>query len=244
MCFEWSKINRSEACLGVGAYDNNEWRRVKFGRWMEYACGVKSETIKLDSIVSLRCAWTSFLSEEMLGCMLRVSLEYASRVSGYDTSIRYRLVSLSITGWLDIPSWICLRRVEKLTEILLCNGLKISQYGWFIEYPEFICDCSIQCASNWHASNNLNQTWRFRRIWKHGSRSQISLSQFHPDNKQGKWAALTDSHKRIYGTAKFDLVHHRIGAPAFHHVLVYPIQAMIQFTRCLFSIDFISYSSQ
>jgi len=30
-CFKWSKMNRSEVCLGVGAYDNNEWRHVKFG---------------------------------------------------------------------------------------------------------------------------------------------------------------------------------------------------------------------
>jgi len=61
---------------------------------------------------------------------------------------------------------------------------------------------------------------------------------------QWQCAASTDSHQRIYGTAEFDLVHYQIGAPAFHHILVYPIQAMIQFTRCLFSIDFISYSSQ
>jgi len=51
-----SKMNRSEAHLGVGVYDNNEWRLVKTGRWMDYASGVKSETIKLDSIVPLRCA--------------------------------------------------------------------------------------------------------------------------------------------------------------------------------------------
>jgi hypothetical protein len=197
-------MNRSEARLGVGAYDNNEWRLDKFGRWMEYACGVKSETIKLDSRVPLRCAWNSFLSEEMLGCMLRVSLEYASRVSGYDTPTRYRLDSLSIPGWLDIRSWTCLRRVEKLTAILLCNWLKISQYGWFIEYPESFRDCSIRCASNRHASNNLNQTWKFRRTWKHGSHSQISLSQFHADNIQWKCAASTDSHKRIYDTKEFD----------------------------------------
>jgi len=190
-------MNRSEARLGVGAYDNNEWWRVKLGRWMEYACGVKSKTIKLDSIVSLRCAWTSFQSEEMLGCILRVSLEYASRVSGYDTSTWYRLDSLSIPGWLDIPSWIYLSRVEKLTAILLCNGLKISQYGGFIKYPEFFCDCSIRCASNRHASNNLNQPSTFQRTSKHGSCSQILLSQFHTDNKQWKCAASTDSRKRI-----------------------------------------------
>jgi len=197
-------MNRSEARLGVGAYDNHEWRLDKSGRWMEYACGFKSETIKLDSRVPLRCAWNSFLSEEMLGSMLRVSLEYASHVSGYDTPTRYRLDSLSIPGWLDIRSWTCLRRVEQLTAILFSNWLKISQYGWFIEYPESVRNYSIRCASNRHASNSLNQTWMFRRTWKHGSRSQISLSQFHVVNIQWKCAASTDSHKRIYGTAEFD----------------------------------------
>ena len=100
ICFKWSKMNHSEAGLEVGAYDNNEWRLDKFGRWMEYACGVKSETINLDRRVDLRCAWTSFVSEEMLGWIHRVSLEYASRVSGYDASTRYRVNSLSIPGWL------------------------------------------------------------------------------------------------------------------------------------------------
>ena len=95
-------MNRSEVCLGVGAYDNNEWRLVKIGHWTEYACSVKSETIKLNRIVPLRCAWTSFRSEEMLGWILRVSLKYVSSVSGYDTSTRYRLDSLSIPGWLEI----------------------------------------------------------------------------------------------------------------------------------------------
>jgi hypothetical protein len=70
------------------------------GRWIEFACGVKSETINLDRRVKLRCTWTSFLSEEILGCILRVSLEYTSRVSGYDTSTWYCLDSLSIPGWL------------------------------------------------------------------------------------------------------------------------------------------------
>jgi hypothetical protein len=126
----------------------------------------------------------------------------------------------------------------------LCNWLKISQYGCFIEYTESFRDGSIRCASNCYASNNLNQSWRFRRTWKNRSRSQISLTQCHTDNIQWKCAVSTDSHKRIYGTAQFDLVHHQIGAPAFHRILVYPIQAMIQFTRCLYSIDLIPYSSQ
>jgi hypothetical protein len=158
-------VHRSDARLGVGAYDNNAWQVVKIGRWMEYACSVKSETIKLNRIVLLTCAWTSFLSKEMLSCTLCVSLEYASHISGYDTSTRYRLDCLSIQGWLDIRSWICLRRVEKFTVILLCNWLKISQYGCFIEYPESFCDCSIRCALTSHASNNLNQGCRFRCSW-------------------------------------------------------------------------------
>jgi hypothetical protein len=237
-------VSRSETHLGVWAYDSKEWRLVNIGRGMEYEWGVKSETIKLERIVLLRCSWTSFLSDEMLGCTIRVNQEYARRVSGYDTSTRYPLDCLSIPRWLDIQSWICLRRVEKFTAILLCNWLKISQYGCFIEYPKSFRDCSIQCPSNSYASTNLNQTWRFTRTWKNGSRSQKLLVQFHTNNIQWKCAALTDSHKRIYGTAEFDLVHHQIGAPAFYDILVYPIQAMIQFTRCLFSIDFISYSSQ
>jgi len=52
--------------------------------------------------VDLRCAWTSFLSEEILGCILPISLNYASCVSGYNTSTRYRLGSLSIHGLLEI----------------------------------------------------------------------------------------------------------------------------------------------
>ena len=188
----------------VGSYVKYECLHIEMSCWIVYACSVKSETIKLDRIVLLRCAWTSFLSEEMLSCTIRVSLEYASRISGYDTLTRSRLDCLSIPGWLDIWSFICLRRVEKFTVFLLCNWLKISQYGYFIEYPESFGDCSILCASNTHASNNLIQTWRFRRTGKNGSRSQISLSQFHTDNIRWKCAALTDSHKRIYGTAEFD----------------------------------------
>jgi len=131
--FQWednllrlSKMNRSEACLGVGVYDNNEWRLVKIGSWMEYACGVKSETIKLDSIVPLRCAWTSFLSEEMLGCTLRISLDYARRVSGYNTSPWSRLDTLSIPGWLYIWSWISLaREVDSVSRIQLTETQSI-----------------------------------------------------------------------------------------------------------------------
>jgi hypothetical protein len=177
-------MHHSEVRLGVGAYDNNEWQLVKIGRWMEYACGVKSETVKLDRRVPLRSAWTSFLSKVMLSCILRVSLEYASHILRYDTLIRYRIDSPSIPEWLDIQSWINVRRVRKLTVILLCNWQKISQYGWFVEYPEVVYGCRIRCPSNRHASKKLNQTWRFRHTWKYSSRLQISLSTFHKDNIQ------------------------------------------------------------
>jgi hypothetical protein len=202
ICFKWSKMNRSGVRLGVGASDNNQWQLVKFAGWMEYTCGVKSETIKLVSIVPLRCAQTSFLSKDMLSCILRVCLEYVYRVSGYDTPTQYRLDSLQMPGWLDCWSWNWLRRVEKLTVILLWNRLKISPYGWFIEYPKSFRDCSIRCASNRQTSNNLNQTWKCTRTWTHGSCLQISLSQFHEDYIQSP-AALTDSHKRIYSPAEF-----------------------------------------
>jgi len=112
ICLEWSKMNRSRAMRsgytrfrdapGVWSYVNNEWLLVKIGRWIEYACGVKSETINRERRVILRCAWTSFLSEEILGCMLWVSLQYASHVSGYDTSTRYCFYCLSIPRWFEI----------------------------------------------------------------------------------------------------------------------------------------------
>jgi len=126
-----SKMNRSEARLGVGVYNNHEWQLGRIGRWMEYACGVKSETIKLDSIVPLRSAWTSFLSEEMLGCTLQVSLEYTSRVSRYATSPRCCLDSLSISGWLDIRSWISLRReVDSDSRVQLTENQSLWLIDW------------------------------------------------------------------------------------------------------------------
>jgi len=112
ICLKWSKMNHSRVMRsgyaqfrgmpGVGSYVNNELLLVKTGRWIEYACGVKSETINLDRRVDLRCAWISFLSEEILGWIFRISLEYDSRVSGYDTSIRSGIDSLSISRWLEI----------------------------------------------------------------------------------------------------------------------------------------------
>jgi len=107
ICLEWSKMNHSRVMWsgyakfrgvrGVGSYVNNESLLVKIGHWIEYACGVKSETINLN-----RSAWISFLSEEILDCILQVSWEYASRVSGYDTSTWYGIDSLSIPWWLEI----------------------------------------------------------------------------------------------------------------------------------------------
>jgi len=112
ICLEWSTMNHSRVMQsryaqfrgvpGVGSYVNNESRLVKIGRWIEHARGVKSGTINLDRRVDLRCAWISFLSEEILGCNLRVSVEYASRVSGYDTPSWYGIDSLSIPRWLEI----------------------------------------------------------------------------------------------------------------------------------------------
>jgi len=104
----WSGYTRFRGMPGVGSYPglgsnvNNEWQLVNIGRWIENASGVKSGTINLVRRVDLRCAWTSFLSEEILGCIHRVSLEYASRISAYDTSTWYCLDSLSIPGCLEI----------------------------------------------------------------------------------------------------------------------------------------------
>jgi hypothetical protein len=121
-----SNMNRSEVRLGVGAYHNNEWRLFKIRRWIEYVCVVKSETIKLDHIVPLRCACTSLLSKEMLGSTLWVSLEYASCVSGYDISPRYRLDSPCIPGWLGIRSLICLEQeVDSNSHVQLTQNQSI-----------------------------------------------------------------------------------------------------------------------
>jgi len=112
ICLERSKMNYSRAMQsgyaqfrgvpGVGSYVNNESQLVKIGRWIEYAWGAKSETINLDRRVDLRCPWIWFLSEDIFGCFLRVSLQYASCVSGYDTSSRSGIDSLWIPGWLEI----------------------------------------------------------------------------------------------------------------------------------------------
>jgi hypothetical protein len=65
ICLEWSKMNHSRAMRsgytwfrgmpGVRSYVNNEWLQVKIGRYIEYACGVKSEATNLNRRVDLRC---------------------------------------------------------------------------------------------------------------------------------------------------------------------------------------------
>ena len=112
ICLEWSKMNRSRVMWsgyirfrgvsGVGSFVSNKWWHVEIGRWIEYACSVKSETINLDRRVNKRCSCILFLSEDILGYMLLVILEYASRVLGYNTSTRHRLDSLSIPGSSEI----------------------------------------------------------------------------------------------------------------------------------------------
>ena len=50
--------------------------------------------------------------------------------------------------------------------------------------------------------------------------------------------------REMYGIAEIDLVDHSTGAPAFHHILEHPNEAMIPFNRYLLIIDSIPYSSQ
>jgi len=50
------------------------------------------------------------------------------------------------------------------------------------------------------------------------------------------------SQREIYYTLEFDLVDHYTGAPALRHILDNPNEAMVQFTRYLLIIGFISYS--
>jgi len=89
---------------------------------------------------------------------------------------------------------ICLRRVEKLTAILLRNRLWIIQHWWFSEYPEFFRYSSIRCAWNIQATHNCNQSWKFRHTWSHGSRWQISASKFHTDNIRWRLAETKARH--------------------------------------------------
>ena len=145
ICLEWSKMNRSRAIRsgymrfrgvpGVGLYVNNEWLLVKIGQWIEYVCSVKSETINLDRWVKLRCTWISGVPEFEV-CLNFIPQRGYTRLysSGkpaihepclriwYINSISLRQ---SVYPWMmrDILYWICLRRVEKLKAILLCNQL-------------------------------------------------------------------------------------------------------------------------
>jgi hypothetical protein len=97
----WSANAQFRGLPGVLSYVNNRWWLVKIGHWIEHACTIKSETINLDRRLDLRCNWISFQREEILSCILQVSLQYTSRVSGYNTSTGYGLDSLSIPRWLE-----------------------------------------------------------------------------------------------------------------------------------------------
>jgi len=97
-----SGYTRFRGVPGVVSYVNTECLLVEISLSIEYVCSVKSEAIKLDRRVDLRCAWSVFPSKEIFGCILRVILQYASHVVGYDTSTRYRSDSRYIPGWLDL----------------------------------------------------------------------------------------------------------------------------------------------
>jgi hypothetical protein len=49
--------------------------------------------------------------------------------------------------------------------------------------------------------------------------------------------------REMYATAEIDIVDHQSFAPAFHHILEHPNEAMFPFTRYLLIIDFSPYSS-
>jgi len=254
ICLVWSKMNHSRVMRsgyaqfrgvpGVGSYNNNGSRLVKIGRWIEYAWGVKSETINLDRRVDLRGAWISFLSEEILGGFLRGSLEYASRVSGYDTSTRSGIDSLSIPGWLEICS---------------AGSVSGKSRSWY--RFSFAIDCKLFNSDD---SENIPNSVailvsgapeidKLPIIWiTHGGsdapETWISFADFGITIPLGQYTINRDCsfdsflQREIYGTVQFDLVDHYTGAPAFHHILDPPNQALVQFTRYLLIIDFISYS--
>jgi hypothetical protein len=110
-----SGYTRFSGVPGVGSYVDTSSLLVDISHWIEYACGVKSDTISLDRRVDLRWAWTSSLSEQRLSCILRISQVYMCGVSGYDTSTRYRLDSHSIPWEFDIY------RAESVSGELRCR---------------------------------------------------------------------------------------------------------------------------
>jgi hypothetical protein len=79
----------------VGSCVNNGSRLVKIGRCIEYAWGVKSETINLDRRVDLRSARGTFMSEELLCYFLWGCFEHMSCVSRYDISTQFDIDSRS-----------------------------------------------------------------------------------------------------------------------------------------------------
>jgi len=178
---------------GVGSYVNNDCQHVEISLWIEYACGVKSETITLVRRVDLRCAWTSFRREEILGCILPVRLGYASLDLGYDTSTRY----FSKTDFLSLDdSWYTVMDqsqesgdVDSNTHVQLTVNYSalFIQHCRFSEYSEFFCNSSLRCSCNRQDTNNLNHTCRFRCTWYLESCLQGSVSQFHMDNVQWRW---------------------------------------------------------
>jgi len=229
---EWSKMNYSEACFGVESYVNNDWRLVKIGHWVDYGCGVNSETIKLDRMVPLRCARCELLCEKILGCIVGVSLRYASRSLEYDTSTRYRLDSLCIPAWLKI----------------FCTG-SISG-GWR-------CWQRFSCAVDWKSFNNVGSVnitnsvitvaSSVPLIVRHyiigiklggsGTPENSDLvSRFRYNNSTLTQEDEVAQPRRILtreymAPHKLDFVHCQIDAPAFQHIMVHPNQVMIWFTR-------------
>jgi hypothetical protein len=103
----------------------------------------------------------------------------------------------SIYPWMirDILWWLCLRRVEMLIAILMCNWLYIIQHYRVSEYPEFFRNSSVRCACNRQPTHNLNYTGRFRCTWWLESRSHNSVSQFHTDNNRWRWYGTAASSK-------------------------------------------------
>ena len=108
-----------------------------------------------------------------------------------------------------------------------------------------IRDSSIRCAWNRQVTKNWNQSWRFRRTWKHRSRMQISESQFHGQYmmKMSGDSSSTDSHTENYTAARnFTWSTIKLAHLVFI-TLDHPNEAMIQFTWYQFIIAIISYSS-
>jgi len=220
VCLEWSEMTRSRAIWsgyswfrgvpGVGSYVNNEWLLVKIGRWIEYACGVKSETINLDRWVNFRCTWASFLSEEILGCIHRVILEYASCISGYNLSTRYCSDRLSIPGWVEIyctgsvsgesRSW------QRYSCAIDCKLLNIDDSVNIPNPFVTLVSGAPEIDPNKELESNLEvQVYLKTQISFADFRIKIPRTLYDEDEQ---WLQLDRfSHREIYGSTKFHLVH-------------------------------------